>query len=185
MDSVPLCVYFSTGFSKPPGRVGSDISPGSDRWAWGVLGTGLPNGSQSTMELNHTSRSLQTTPRNKRGFFWKSIFETADHGGGWAILLTGNDFIGRMFYNIICPMWVGCVTKIILSAPGMIFFKPKKPSCAWKELCNLAWSLLNCRGLIRTRRQRGNVFQFATRALGLEVGAGAAPGKVLFEHEPQ
>lgn len=94
-------------------------------------------------------------------------------------------FIGRMFYNIICPMWVGCVTKIILSAPGMIFFKPKKPSCAWKELCNLAWSLLNCRGLIRTHRQRGNVFQFATRALGLEVGAGAAPGKVLFEHEPQ
>lgn len=147
-----MYIFFNR-LSKPAGRVGNYTSPGSDRWTRGWGGPGDRPSQVCTMEPNHMSRSPNQLPETKevscgKVFLkWEVIVEAGPSHSRAMIL------IGRMFYNAICPTWVGCVRKIILPAPGMIFFEPKKPSYAWKKHWNLAWSLLNCRGLIRTCRQ--------------------------------
>lgn len=170
---------FSTGFLSQRGSQG--IRP-----RWGMIGGLRGPGKRSSQSLHYgskhfgTTKSLQPIPRNQAGFPWKSVLKQQ------AVMEAGpapsrqRCSWDRMFCHAICPAWVGCVRKIILPAPEMIFFEPKKPSCAWKRHWNLAWNLLNCRRLNRAQDEARNVLEFATRVLG--QGARATLGRVLFKH---
>lgn len=148
MDSVPLGVYFSTGFLSQQGS--QEIIPhqGVDRWVQGVLGKGLPRVctvAPSILAL-HVQAPLTNSQKQSR-LLLETCFQMAGN------LTHGQWFSAdKMFCNAICPTWAGCVGTIILPATGMIFFEPKELSYAWKRHWNLPWNLLNCRRLNRARR---------------------------------
>ena len=84
----------------------------------------------------------------------------------------------RMFCNAICPTWARCVRKIILPATEMIFFEPKKPSCAWKRHWNLAWNLFNCRRLNRACRWSWKCVRICH--WGSWIGGWGSPGQAVW-----
>lgn len=144
---------FTTGFLKEPGP--QEIIPHQ-----GVTGGLRMSGERFSQSLHcgskHFMTHVQAHPANsqKQGrllgekCFWNG--RLSQRPGS---LTRGQWFSSdTMFYNAICPTWVGCVGKIVLLAPR-IFFEPKKPSCAWKRHWNLAWNLLNCRRLRKACRK--------------------------------
>ena len=161
--------------SEPAGVTGNYTSLGSDTWAPG--GPGDRTSQSLPCGTTHPSPSNQF-PETKQASCGKVFWNGRPL---WKLyhLTHGQWFSSdRLFCNAICPTWARRVRKIILPAPGKIFFEPKKPSYAWKRHWNLAWNLFKCRRLNRACRWSWKCVRICH--WGSWIGGWGSPGQAVW-----